>query len=181
MLAIIKPLYHFIAYYLTNYFFSYIPFRFIRKFWYKSILRMRIGKKSFLDMGAYLMCPWKLQIGTGTHINRNCFLDSRSGIKIGNNVCISHNVSIISTSHDINSKTFAYTSSPVEICDYAFIGANVTILKGVCVNKGAVVCAGSVVTKDVPAFSIVAGVPAKLIGKRVEDLDYKCNPHNYFF
>lgn len=50
--------------------------------------------------------------------------------------------------------------------DHVWIGSNATILKGITIGEGAVVCAGAVVTKDVPSFTIVGGVPAKIIGKR---------------
>lgn len=183
MIKLIKPFYHFFAFYLTNYIIGFIPIRILRKCWYKFFLRMKIGKDTYIDMGTYLMCPWRLAIGNFTHINRHCFIDSRSkdGVKIGSNVSISHNVSIISASHDINSKNFAPTDGKIIIEDYVFIGANAIILKNVHIETGAVICAGAVVTKNVPAFAIMAGVPAKIIGYRTNNLDYKCNPHTFFF
>ncbi len=60
------------------------------------------------------------------------------------------------------------------IDDYVWIGIGVIVLQGVHIAKGAVVCAGAVVTKDVGEYEIVAGVPAKKIGERNKDLDYKC-------
>ena len=60
------------------------------------------------------------------------------------------------------------------IDDYVWIGIGVIVLQGVHIGKGAVVCAGAVVTKDVGEYEIVAGVPAKKIGERNKDLDYKC-------
>ena len=64
---------------------------------------------------------------------------------------------------------------PININDYVWIGANVTVLQNVKIGQGAVVCAGSVVTKDVEPYSIVAGTPARPIGKRNKQLNYKCN------
>lgn len=64
---------------------------------------------------------------------------------------------------------------PININDYVWIGANVTVLQNVKIGQGAVVCAGSVVTKDVEPYSIVAGTPARPIGKRYKQLNYKCN------
>nr|WP_297646051.1 DapH/DapD/GlmU-related protein [uncultured Treponema sp.] len=64
--------------------------------------------------------------------------------------------------------------------DYAFIGVNVTVLHSVKIGKGAVVCAGAVVTKDVPDFAVVAGIPAKVIGTRNENLNYICRPDRWF-
>ena len=59
-----------------------------------------------------------------------------------------------------------------------WIGAGATILKGVDIGEGAVVAAGAVVTKNVAPYSIVAGVPAKKIGERNKELDYKCYTAN---
>ena len=77
-------------------------------------------------------------------------------------------------SHDIQSRHFVGLFKPVVIDDYAFLGVGCTILQGINIGRGAVVCAGAVVTKDVKPFEIVGGVPAKAIGKRTEDLDYHC-------
>lgn len=177
---LIYPFYHFFCFYLTNYLFAYIPIRFVRKLWLR-LLGIKCSFYSYIDLGSYILCPWKLEIGENTHINRKVFLDARGGINIGNCVSISHNVSLISASHDINSKTFDFCCSPIVIEDYVFIGANVTVLKGCTIGKGAVLCTGAVVTKNVEPYTIVAGVPAKEIGKRKKELDYKCNPKSFFF
>ena len=63
---------------------------------------------------------------------------------------------------------------PIEINDYAWLGVGCTILQNVVIGKGAVVCAGAVVTRNVEDFAVVAGVPAKKIGERTKSLDYKC-------
>lgn len=57
---------------------------------------------------------------------------------------------------------------------------NAIILPGVTIGKGAVVCAGSVVTKDIPDYSIVAGIPSKIIGHRTKELNYICEPKEFF-
>ena len=83
-------------------------------------------------------------------------------------------------SHDINSHDFSAKGGAIEIGDYCFIGVNATVLHSVKIGKGSVVCAGAVVTKDVPEYSVVAGVPAKVIGARTRDLDYVCGPDRWF-
>lgn len=179
----LTPFHHFFAYYITNYIIAFIPVRYIRTIWYKYILKVKIGKQSFIDMGTYYLSPWRLSIGNYTHINRRCFIDSRAqgGVRIGSSVSISHNVSIVSASHDINDKDFSPTEGEVVIGDFVFVGINAVILKNVHIGKGAVICAGAVVTKDVEPYAIMAGVPAKLIGRRSKDLDYRCNPKTFFF
>jgi acetyltransferase-like isoleucine patch superfamily enzyme len=123
-------------------------------------------------MSQYFFDIRKVSIGNDTHVNRGCFFDGRAGITIGNNVSISHKVILMTGTHDVNSKTFAGDFQPIRIEDYAWIGVNATILKGVTVGKGAVVAAGAVVTKDVAPYTIAGGVPAKKIGDRSKDLSY---------
>lgn len=159
--------------YIPNDILPHIPFWTIRR-WYFRLMKMTIGTKSFIMKHNYIMTPNHLHIGDYSHINRGCLIDCRGGVFIGNNVSISYNVSIISGGHDINSKSFFGIYMPITIDDYAWLGANSTILQNVTVGKGAVVCAGAVVTKDVAPYTIVGGVPAKVIGHRTRDLDYHC-------
>jgi acetyltransferase-like isoleucine patch superfamily enzyme len=77
-------------------------------------------------------------------------------------------------SHDYKSRNFQGIFKPIVIEDYAWVGVGATILQGVTIGKGAVVCAGAVVTKDVPPYAVVAGVPAQTIDTRPDDLDYEC-------
>lgn len=166
-------IYCFLCTYLPNNIYSYIPSRKLRLFLYRCC-GMRIGKKSVINMGLYTFSMNKISIGEYTHINRKCFIDGRGSCFIGNNVSISHNVSIVTGSHDFNAKNFYGKYLPIKIDDYVWIGVNATILQNVHIGKGAVVAAGAVVTKDVPPYTIVGGVPAKIIGKRTDDLEYQC-------
>jgi len=159
--------------YTVNSILPHIPFWSIRK-WYFRRIRMVIGKRSFIMKNNYIMTPNHLRIGDFTHINRGCLIDCRGGVSIGDNVSVSYNVSIISGSHDIDSKNFMGKYLPIKIEDNVWLGAGCTILQGITVGKGAVISAGSVVTKDVPEYTIVGGIPAKEIRKRRKDLDYHC-------
>ena len=89
-----------------------------------------------------------------------------------NNISISHRVVIMTGTHDYKSPTFDFMTTQVEIDDYAWIGVNVTIIGNVHIGKGAVVCAGAVVNKDVEPYTVVAGVPAKPIRKRSQNQTY---------
>ena len=126
-------------------------------------------------MSQYILNPKNLKIGEGTHINRGCLLDARGGCYIGDNVSISYRVSLMTGSHDCNSKVFSGVYLPIFIDDYVWYwGRSNRYCREFKIGKGAVIAAGSVVTKDIEPYSIVAGVPAKVIGKRNPDLDYKC-------
>ena len=81
---------------------------------------------------------------------------------------------IYNSEHDLESNDFTARTEPVEIEDYVFVGPRAIILPGVKVGKGAVIAAGAVVTKNVDDFTIVGGVPAKVIGERKnKNPDYK--------
>ncbi len=95
------------------------------------------------------------------------------GLIIGANVSVSEGAAFFTLEHDPNSEDFANRGAPVRIGDRVFIGARAIILPGVTIREGAVVAAGAVVTHDVEPFAIVAGVPARPIGQRSEDLEYK--------
>ena len=165
--------------YLFNNIIAYIPSHYIRKM----ILRIvggKIGKRSRIDIGCFIALPRKLTIGESTHINRGCILQPFAPIIIGNNVSISHRCNIMAGGHDVNSVDFAGDHRPIQIDDYVWIGVGATVLRGVHIGEGAVVCAGAVVTKDVAPYDIVAGVPAKKIAERKHELKYKCLPHPWF-
>ncbi len=152
---------------------GFIPIYTIRLLFYL-LSEVKIGKDSHLHMGTQFFNPRNISIGEGTIIGQNAFLDGRDKLIIGNNVDIASDVMIYNSEHNINSEDFAATTKPVEIGDYVFIGPRVIILPGVKIGRGAVVAAGAVVTKDVADFSIVAGIPARVIGERkLNQLNYK--------
>lgn len=106
----------------------------------------------------------KLEIGNHVFMNQNVSVTAMDHIQIGSHVLIANNTVIVDHDHDYVSCE-GYRSAPVIIEDYVWIGANCVILKGVKIGKGAVIAAGSVVTGDVNAGTLVAGVPAKEIRK----------------
>ncbi len=135
---------------------------------------VRIGKNSHIHMGAQFFNPAKVDIGEGTIIGQNAFLDGRDKLTIGDYVDIASDVMILNSEHDINSEDFHAICAAVYIANYVFIGPRAIILPGVKIGKGAVIAAGAVVTKDVGEYEVVGGVPAAVIGERkVKDLHYK--------
>ena len=144
---------------------GWIPFSWFRHFFY-ILFGVRIGSRSIINMGARIYNPMNIVIGEDCVIGEKIVLDGREKLVIGNHVDIASEVMIYNCEHNVNAESFAAISSPVTIEDYVFIGPRAIILPGVTIKKGSVVCAGAVVTKDVEAFSIVGGVPAKAIGER---------------
>lgn len=150
-----------------------IPSHLFRLFCYK-LAGMKIGRNSRIHVGARFFYPANIEIGEGSIIGDNVFLDGRDRLTIGDHVDIASSVMILNSEHDINSEDFHAISSPVEIGDYVFIGPRAIILPGVIIGEGAIVAAGAVVTKDVEEFAIVGGVPAEVIGERkLKDLHYR--------
>lgn len=152
-----------------------IPSHHIRNFIYRRIFLVQMEQKAIIYWGAEIRCHGKLKIGKGSIIGDKALLDARNGISIGKNVSFSSNISIYTEQHDHRDPMFRCNSSDafsVNIGDRAWIGPNAIILHGVHIGEGAVVAAGSVVTKDVPPFTIVAGVPARKIGLRNKNLCY---------
>lgn len=158
-------------FYLYNAILSHLPSYALRKAFLAGVLGIPVGRRSSVHMGCFFTGR-KITIGEYTAINRRCYLDGRAGIAIGNRVSISPEVYIMSLTHDAQDPRFPAKGKPVTIGDYVWIGARAMIMPGVTLGTGCVVGAGSVVTKDVPPYQIVAGVPAAKIGERVQNLDY---------
>ncbi|QBN20658.1 acyltransferase [Flavobacterium nackdongense] len=149
----------------------------------KNCEKICIGKNSHIRGGLQVFEQnGKINIGDFCYVGENTKIWSALSIEIGNQVLISHNVNIHDNiSHPLHSdmrfkdykrilgienyepKTFDLNSKKITIKDKAWIGFNSIILKGVTIGEGAIVGAGSVVTKDVPDWTIVAGNPAKII------------------
>lgn len=145
---------------------GHIPSHFIRRFFYK-LSGIKMGKGSTIHMWAEFFEPKNISIGEDTIIGDHVFLDGREKLTIGNHVDVASQVLIYNSEHDIESPDFSTRQEFVEIGDNVFVGPRSIILPGVKIAKGAVVAAGAVVTKSVPEFSIVGGVPAKFISERV--------------
>ena len=109
-------------------------------------------------------------IFSGGYMNNRLNISVFDRVEIGRKVYVSENVSIRdSDNHTLmyDGKTSTNISAPIVIEDNVWIGMNVTILKGVHIGTGAVIAAGAVVTKDVPAGCLAAGVPAKVIRENI--------------
>lgn len=105
-----------------------------------------------------------ITFGKNVFLNSGCKFQDQGGITIGDNVLIGHNVVLATLDHNTCvSKRAELFAAPIVIEDNVWIGANATVTSGVTIGKGSIVAAGAVVTKDVPKYSIVGGIPAKVI------------------
>jgi len=131
----------------------------------------KIGKKVVYYPGVWVSPPSNIVIGNDVDLALNVLITTSGGVYIGDRTLIGYGTKILSSNHvipDRDNRIFyaGHENKKVIIENDVWIGANCLILPGVIIGEGAVVAAGSVVTKNVKKFSVVAGVPAKVIKER---------------
>lgn len=147
------------------YFFKYIRVFYIARF----LKLLPWDKNSCVENNVYLSNGKNVKIGYDCHINENVFIQ---GAEIGDHVMIAPNATILNSTHNFYRtdipmcKQGAAKAINPAIEDDVWIGRNAIIMPGVRICKGSIVASGAVVTKDVEKYSIVGGVPAKLIKRR---------------
>jgi len=122
-----------------------------------------------------IQSPQKIEIGEYSVINANSILNASGGLTIGRHSHFGAGLTIYTSNHDITSSDaipygFKDQNAKVTIHDFVWMGANVSVLPGVEIGEGVVIGMGSVVTKDCPPLSIVAGNPAMIKGYRDKNL-----------
>lgn len=166
--------------YVFTVFITFIPFHTIRLFFIRMLVH-KLGVGSTVLMGCEIRYGKNIRIGNHCVINKKVLLDGRGGLlTIGDQVDIAQETNIWTYEHDVHDDYHRLSGAHVTIEDYVWICSRVTILPGVTIGRGAVVAAGSVVTKDVDPMTIVGGVPAKKIGERKSRLLYKLHYRPWF-
>jgi maltose O-acetyltransferase len=150
-----------------------VPSHTLRRWFYTRVAGVSMGPDSTIHWRCRFFRPSGLRIGANTLIGNDAFLDGRRGITFGDCVVTAGEVAIFTLQHDIDDPDFGVKGGPVVIDDYVYIGPRATILPSVHIGLGAVVMAGAVVTRDVPAYSVVGGVPARFVRERPHDLRYR--------
>jgi acetyltransferase-like isoleucine patch superfamily enzyme len=149
-----------------------LPFGIVRLLVAKCFFR-KLGRDVYFHFGCSFVKAANIEIGSHTYINHGVHLDGRGGrLRIGENVDIAEEVTIWTLDHDPHDDFHSPRGRDVTIGDHVWIASRAIILPGVTIGRGAVVAAGSVVTKDVAPLAIVGGVPAKHIGVRRSALKY---------
>lgn len=142
-----------------------LPSSSIRSF----VLRLfgaKVGLGIVLKPGIRVKYPWLLSIGDHSWIGEDVWIDNLTTVAIGANACISQGAYLCTGSHDLSDPSFGLLVHTITIEEGAWVGARAVICPGVTVAQCAVVAAGSVVTKDVPANEIHAGNPARFLKVR---------------
>ena len=140
----------------------------------KSFLLKRKLRKRFknLELRGYIYIEFidNLKFGNYCFINEGCYWSAKGGIKIGNNVIFGPHTTIWTYNHNYSGPYLPYGGddilSQVTIENNVWVGMRSVIMPGVTIGEGAIIGAGSVVTKDVPPMAIVGGNPARIIGER---------------
>ena len=143
----------------------------------REIMGRLIGKQ--VDRSFRMFPPFytdfgkNITIGKDVFINSGCHFQDQGGIEIGDGALIGHNVVLATINHDLNPKENRKNHyAPIKIGAHVWIGSNATVLPGVTIGDWAVVAAGAVVTRDVPAMTVVGGVPARVL-KTIQEERYE--------
>lgn len=135
--------------------------QYLEELFHRDLSDIRILTPFICDFGN------RVKFGKGVFINHSAILSASGGIELEDGVMIAPGVRIATINHDMNDRHTIYTYGKVTIRKNAWLGMNVTVCPGVTIGKYAVVAAGAVVTKDVPDYAVVGGVPARII--RMQD------------
>jgi acetyltransferase-like isoleucine patch superfamily enzyme len=157
-----------------NFFVNWIPVPRIRKQIYRS-LGMMIHPTAHIMRNCQFVKLEHLHVGKRSIVGHHCFLDAKGGIHIGDDVNISSYAKIATAKHMVDDPDFRGIDKPIVIKSRAWIAIAAIILQGVEIGEGAIVAAGSVVTKNVEPSTVVGGVPARKIGERDRGLRYRLN------
>lgn len=130
-----------------------------------------IGRRVVFYPGVWIFSGRNLRVGDDVDFAKDVLVTTEGGVTIGNRVLIGYRTHILSANHAVpngNGRIFGagHRKAAVVIGDDVWIGANCVILPGVSIGEGAIVAAGSVVTKDVSPFVYVGGVPARHLKSR---------------
>lgn len=143
---------------------------FIRRLIFKATFA-EFGRGVFVDYRCYFRYPSKIKIGNNVAINLGCeFFPSRqfkdAYIILEDDVVLGPNVTFFGAGQDPRTADLPDLAASIRVCRGTYIGGNSTIRYGVTIGPGAVIGAGSVVTKDIPGNVIAAGVPARVVKQR---------------
>ncbi|MFH5805127.1 WcaF family extracellular polysaccharide biosynthesis acetyltransferase [Alienimonas sp. DA493] len=127
----------------------------------------KIGAGLVMKPNVRIKDPRNLVVGDHCWVGEGVWIDNLAPVRLGHNVCLSQGAYLCTGGHDHTRPSFDLFVEPITIEDQAWVGAKAVLLPGVTIGAGAVVAAGSVVTKDVPPGMIVGGNPAGVLKPRI--------------
>jgi putative colanic acid biosynthesis acetyltransferase WcaF len=139
--------------------------------WRSCVLRRfgaKVGRGVHVYPAVKIWAPWNLEIGDQAGIGNGATLYSQGKIRIGRRAVISQGAHLCAGTHDYTQPGFPLITKPIVIGDQAWIAAEAFVHPGVTIGEGCVVGARSVVTKDLPAWTVCSGFPAKVLRERRE-------------
>ena len=136
-------------------------------------LGARLGRGVTVFRGTTVIGVQHLALGERVQVGFRVVLDARGGLSVSHDVLLSSDVQLLTARHNLDSPDFEREVEPIVIGDHAWVGTRAVVLAGVTVNRGGVVAAGAVATRDVPPRAIVGGVPARQVGERSGGLEYR--------
>ncbi|CCX59786.1 putative uncharacterized protein [Blautia hydrogenotrophica CAG:147] len=159
-----------------------IPSHRIRHFMLKNVLLMQIHPDAIIYGGFEIRSPWNIKLGRVV-VGVNALLDGRNGIIMEDDVCLAQEVTIFTEQHDLNDEYFRCNQKggTVLIKRHAWISSRTTILPKTTIEEGAVLASGAVATKNLLAFGVYGGIPAKKISERNNNLNYELGRVNSFW
>ncbi len=140
--------------------------------WRRFLLRAfgaRIGERAHIYAGAKIWAPWNLVVGREAGIADGADIYNPEPIRIGARAVISQGAYLCGASHEYTSWDFPLIAAPITVHDHAWVAARVIVQMGVTIGEGCVVGAGSVVTRDMPAWTVCAGAPCRPIRAYVRE------------
>ena len=134
-------------------------------------IALEVGDNVSIYPGVYLLEIENLVLGDNVSIHPMCYIDASGGIKIGSDVSIAHGSTVLSSTHNYEKQSIPIKDQGIKlkktiIEDNVWIGSKATILFGITIGYGSIIGASTVVTKNVPTNSIMAGIPGKIIKNR---------------
>jgi putative colanic acid biosynthesis acetyltransferase WcaF len=131
-----------------------------------------VGRAVVVKPRVRIKYPWLLRIGNHCWIGESVWIDNLAVVHLGNDVCLSQGAYLCTGSHDYRRSTFDLIVKPIVIEAGAWVAARAVVLPGVTIGEGAVVAAGSIVAKDIPAGVIAVGSPCRAIGERPRPAEF---------
>jgi acetyltransferase-like isoleucine patch superfamily enzyme len=144
--------------------------------WWMPRFLAHLGSDTILQHGLRVITPEKVSIGSHCNLGQGAFITGGGGVRIGDWVGFGPDVKVWSVNHrfddpDTPWQLQGWEAKEVVIEDDVWLGANVFVMPGVIIHKGAIISAGTVVNKSIPAFALVAGNPGRVVGWRKRPAD----------